>query len=48
MYELNTSDLYIAMEIYPYETAFCNSYCKECTKEEYNRALNYIIEHIKE
>lgn len=46
--ELNTSDLYIAMEIYPYETAFCNSYCKECTKEEYDRALNYIIEHIKE
>lgn len=48
VYELNTSDLYIAMEVYPYETAFSNSYCRECTKEEYNRALNYILGHIKE
>lgn len=48
VYEVYTSELYINTEVYPNYKAFNNAYCRECTKEEYNRALNYIIEHIKE
>ena len=33
-------------ETYCYET-FTNTYCKECTKEEYNKALDKIVKHFK-
>ena len=39
MYEVNTSELYATMEVYPYYRAFSNAYCKECTKEEYDKAI---------
>ncbi len=48
VYELDTSNLYIVEEIYPYYKAFNDTYCRECTKEEYDRALDYIVKHIKE
>lgn len=43
----NTSELYATMEGYPYYRAFSNAYCKECTKEEYDKALDYIVKHFK-
>ncbi len=46
-YELNTSDLYIAMEVYPYNKAFSDSYCRECTKEEYEDALDKVVKCFK-
>lgn len=46
-YELNTSDLYIAMEVYPYNKAFSDSYCRECTKEEYENALDKVVKCFK-
>lgn len=48
VYELNTSNLYIAMEVYPYTKAFNDSYCRECTKEEYEDALDKIVKHFKD
>lgn len=48
VYEVNTSELYIGIEIYPYNKAFNDTYCRECTKEEYNKALDCIIERIKD
>lgn len=48
VYELNTSDLYIIMEVYPYYKAFNDTYCRECTKEEYDKALDKIVERYKD
>lgn len=48
VYELDTSNLYIVEEVYPYYKAFNDTYCRECTKEEYDRALDYIVKHFKE
>lgn len=48
VYELNTSNPYIMEEVYPYRKAFNDAYCRECTKEEYDRALDYIIKHFKD
>lgn len=48
VYELNTSNLYIIDEIYPYYKAFNDTYCRECTKEEYDGALDYIVKHFKD
>lgn len=48
VYELNTSNPYITEEVYPYRKAFNDAYCRECTKEEYDTALNYIIKYFKE
>lgn len=48
VYELDTSNLYIFKEVYPYYKAFNDTYCRECTKEEYDRALNYIVKHFKD
>lgn len=45
VYELDTSELYISKEVYSYET-FRKAYC-ECTKEEYDKALDYIVKHFK-
>ena len=47
-YEVATSELCIAQEVYPYNKAFNDVYCRECTKEEYDRALDYIVKHFKD
>lgn len=47
VYEVNTSELYATMEVYPYYRAFSNAYCRECTREEYDKALDYIVKHFK-
>ena len=47
VYEVNTSELYAAMEVYPYYRAFSNAYCREYTREEYDKALDYIVKHFK-
>lgn len=46
--EVDTSELYINPIVYPYHRAFNNAYCRECTKEEYNTALDYIVKHFKD
>lgn len=46
--EVNTSELYINPIVYPYHRAFNNAYCRECTKEEYDKALDYIVKHFKD
>lgn len=48
VYELDTSNLYIVEEVYPYHKAFNNTYCRECTKEEYDNALDKIVKHFKD
>ena len=48
VYELDTSNPYIVEEVYPYYKAFNDIYCRECTKEEYDRALDYIVKHFKD
>ena len=48
VYELDTIEpLRVTEETYCYET-FTNIYCKECTKEEYNNALDKIVKHFKD
>lgn len=47
VYEVNTSELYATIEGYPYYRAFSNAYCRECTREEYDKALDYIVKHFK-
>lgn len=47
VYEVNTSELYATMEVYTYYRAFSNAYCRECTREEYDKALDYIVKHFK-
>lgn len=46
--EVDTSELYINPIVYPYYRAFNNAYCRECTKEEYDKALDYIVKHFKD
>lgn len=46
--EVDTSELYINPIVYPYHRAFNNAYCRECTKEEYDKALDYIVKHFKD
>ena len=45
--ELSTIDYYITEEIYTFKE-FKDFYSKECSKEEYNKALNIAINHFKE
>lgn len=47
VYEVNTSELYATMDVYPYYRAFSNAYCRECTREEYDKTLDYIVKHFK-
>lgn len=48
VYELDTIEPpRITEETYCYET-FTNTYCKECTKEEYDNALNKIVKYFKD
>ena len=48
VYELDTIEPpSVTEETYCYET-FTNTYCKECTKEEYNNALDKIVKHFKD
>ena len=48
VYELDTIDPpCLTEETYYFET-FTKTYCRECTKEEYNRALDYIIKYFKD
>ena len=48
VYELDTTEPpSITEETYCYET-FTNTYCKECTKEEYDNALDQIVKHFKD
>ena len=48
VYELDTIEpLSVTEETYCYET-FTNTYCKECTKEEYDNALDKIVKHFKD
>ena len=46
--EVDTSELYINLIVYPYHRAFNNAYCRECTKEEYDKALDYIVKHFND
>ena len=47
VYELDTIEPQrVIEETYCYET-FTNTYCKECTKEEYNKALDKIVNYFK-
>jgi hypothetical protein len=46
--EVDTSELYINPIVYPYHRAFNNAYCRECTKEEYDKALDYIVKSFKD
>lgn len=47
VYELDTNELYVTEEIYGYKS-FIDTYCKECTKEEYDNALDKIVKHFKD
>ena len=48
VYELDTIEPpRVTKETYCYET-FTNTYCKECTKEEYDNALDKIVKHFKD
>ena len=48
VYELDTIEPpRITEKTYCYET-FTNTYCKECTKEEYDNALNKIVKYFKD
>ena len=48
VYELDTIEPpRVTEETYCYET-FTNTYCKECTKEEYDNALDKIVKHFKD
>ena len=48
VYELDTIEPpRVIEETYCYET-FTNTYCKECTKEEYNKALDKIVNYFKD
>ena len=48
VYELDTIEPpRVTEETYCYET-FTNTYCKECTKEEYEDALDKIVKHFKD
>ena len=48
VYELDTIEPpRVTKETYCYET-FTNTYCKECTKEEYNNTLDKIVKHFKD
>ena len=44
VYELDTNELYVTEEVYGYES-FKSTYRKECTKEEYEDALDKIMKH---
>lgn len=47
VYELDTIEPpRITEETYCYET-FTNTYCKKCTKEEYDNALDKIVKYFK-
>lgn len=46
VYELDTAELYLSREVYSYE-AFRKAYC-ECTKKEYDRALDCMIKRFKD
>lgn len=48
VYEIDTFNSCIVEEVYPYYKAFNDTYCRECTKEEYDRALDCIIKHFKD
>ena len=48
VYEVNTSELYATIDVYPYYRDFNNAYYRECTKEEYEEALDHIVKHFKE
>lgn len=47
VYESNAPELYIAGDAYSYET-FNSIYCRECTKEEYNNALDKVVNYFKD
>lgn len=46
LHELDTIKLYLKKEIYSH-TGFKNTYCRECTKEDYDNALGELIEYFK-
>ena len=47
VYELDTIEPpRVTEETYCYET-FTNTYCKECTKEEYDKAIDKIVNYFK-
>ena len=48
VYELDTIEPpSVTEETYCYET-FTNTYCKECTKEEYDNALDKVVKYFRE
>lgn len=47
VYELDTTELYLTKETYSLE-AFREAYCKECTKEEYDSALDQMVKYFKD
>lgn len=47
VYELCTTELCITKETYSLK-AFREAYCKECTKEEYDNALDKMVKYFKD
>lgn len=47
VYELDTTELCLTKETYSLK-AFREVYCKDCTKEEYDNALNKMVKYFKE
>ena len=47
VYELDTTDLLSLTKETYYWRSFEETYYKKCTKEEYDKALDYIVKHFK-
>lgn len=47
VYELDSAEPCLTKEIYS-RTHFKETYCKECTKEEYDNALDKIVKYFKD
>lgn len=47
VYELDSAEPCLTKEIYS-RAHFKEAYCKECTKEEYDNALDKIVKHFKD
>ena len=47
VYELDSAEPCLTKEIY-YLKVFKETYCKECTKEEYDNALDKVVKYFKD
>ena len=48
VYELDSAEPCLTKEIYSRGRIFKETYCIECTKEEYDNALDKIVKHFKD